>query len=157
MRLVIACDPRGGIGLNNSLPWKSLHGDLSRFKKLTHEGVVIMGKNTWDSLPVKPLPGRVNFVVTRADSIEGATAIKDLSLLELYPLAWLIGGASLVDSNWQYIDEVHLTRTHSQYDCDTFIDLVYLENNYTRVHIEHYADHDYEIWERLNAAVPRPT
>jgi dihydrofolate reductase len=159
VRLVIACDPTGGIGLDNNLPWDSIAGDLRRFKKLTQDQVVIMGRNTWESLPTKPLPNRLNFVVTskNLDLPENAVAVKDLTPFEHYPTAWLIGGASLVNSSWQYIDEVHLTRTHSQYDCDTFLDLVYLENNYTRVHIEHYADHDYEIWERLNEAVPRPT
>jgi dihydrofolate reductase len=148
MKLIIACDPNGGIGLNNQLPWDRLDGDLTRFKHLTKEGVVIMGRNTWESLPKKPLPNRLNFVVTSASVLEGAITIKSLAPLENYSSAWIIGGAKLINSSWQFIDQVHLSRTHVQYHCDTFIDLLYLDTNYNRVHIEHFNDHTYEIWEK---------
>jgi dihydrofolate reductase len=148
MKLILASDPRGGIGIDNKLPWKSLVGDLTRFKQLTLDGAVIMGKNTWFSLPKKPLPGRLNFVVTRSqlDLPPGAIAVKDLTPFINYPGAWLIGGAQLVNSSWQYITEVHLTRTYIQYDCDCWVDLVKLETDYTRTHITYYKDHTYEIW-----------
>ena len=64
MKLIVACDPNGGIGYNNRLPWTNLQGDLPRFKNLTQGQVVVMGRNTWDSLPKKPLLGRLNFIVT---------------------------------------------------------------------------------------------
>jgi dihydrofolate reductase len=55
MKLSIAADPNGGIGYKNRLPWIKLQGDLPRFKYLTDNQTVIMGRNTWDSLPIKPL------------------------------------------------------------------------------------------------------
>jgi len=159
MKLIIACDPSGGIGKDNQLPWPILEGDLPRFKKLTQDQVVVMGKNTWLSLPKKPLPNRLNFVVSRQELElpNGAISIKDLTTFEHYKNAWLIGGANLVNSSWDYIDEIHLTLTHSHYDCDTFIDLLNLEHNYTRVHIEHYKDHSYEIWKKKNGTVSQFT
>ncbi len=53
MKLIIACDPNGGIGYENRLPWSNIQGDLPRFKRLTEGQTVIMGRNTWDSLPKK--------------------------------------------------------------------------------------------------------
>lgn len=151
MKLVLACDPQGGIGKDNSLPWDTLEGDLPRFKKLTQDQIVVMGRNTWLSLPKKPLIGRLNFVVTSQNISlpPGAVAVKDLTPFSHYKNAWLIGGASLVNSSWDYIDEIHLSRTHNHYDCDCFIDLVYLEQYFKRVHKTNFSDHDYEIWERL--------
>ena len=155
MKLILACDPQGGIGKDNSLPWPLLEGDLPRFKKLTQDQVIVMGRNTWLSLPKKPLPNRLNFVVT-SQQIElpsGAIAVKDLTPFEHYKNAWLIGGAKLVNSSWDYIDEIHLSRTYIHYDCDTFIDLLYLDNNYTRVYSAKHTDHTYEIWERKNGTI----
>jgi len=159
VKLIIACTPAGGIGLDNKLPWSKIEGDLPRFKKLTTDQVIVMGRNTWLSLPKKPLPSRLNFVVTsqQLELPPGAVAIKDLSHFKHFKNAWLIGGASLVNSSWDYIDEIHLSRTHIQYDCDCFVDLVYLENNYTRVHIEHHKDHSYEVWKRKNGTVSQFT
>jgi len=74
--LVVAATQRGGIGLNNSIPWK-LSTDMKFFKKVTSTttdasklNAVIMGRKTWDSIPQKfrPLPGRLNIVLTRSST-----------------------------------------------------------------------------------------
>lgn len=148
MKLILACDPQGGIGKDNSLPWPILEGDLPRFKKLTTDQVIVMGRNTWLSLPRKPLPNRLNFVVTsqQLELLPGAIAVKDLSHFKHFKNAWLIGGASLVNSSWDYIDEIYLSRTLIQYDCDTFIDLNFLQSRYRLIEKTSFIDHDYEIW-----------
>lgn len=64
----------GVIGRGNDLPWR-LSTDLKRFKALTMGKPVIMGRKTWDSLPIKPLPGRTNIVLTRDASLEAAQAV----------------------------------------------------------------------------------
>jgi len=96
VKLIIACTPAGGIGLDNKLPWSKIEGDLPRFKKLTQDQTVVMGRNTWESLPRKPLSGRLNFVVTSKNLSlpTGAIAVKDLIPFEHYPTTWLMGGAS---------------------------------------------------------------
>ena len=58
----------GCIGKGNDLPWHYT-ADLKLFKKRTLNGTVIMGRNTWDSLPRKPLPNRDNVILTRHPSI----------------------------------------------------------------------------------------
>lgn len=150
MKLIVACDPKGGIGYNNKLPWSNIQGDLPRFKHLTANQVVVMGRNTWDSLPKKPLLGRLNFVVTSKNLLlpNGAIQVPNLNHFTEYKDAWLIGGAKLIKSSWHMIDEVHLTQTLSEYTCDTFIDLLYLRMKFIKVSTEYCADHTYEIWKR---------
>jgi dihydrofolate reductase len=106
-----------------------------------------MGRNTWDSLPKKPLPNRINIVVTsRPFEHEGVTCVSDI--MDHTDWYWLIGGAKLIEQSWSYINEVHLTRVYDHYTCDTFIDLLYLEANFTRTWSEVFPDHRYEIWKR---------
>jgi dihydrofolate reductase len=149
---MLACDPDGGIGYQNRLPWTKIQGDLPRFKALTHLQNVVMGRNTWESLPKKPLPNRQNFVVTNnPDSITSATPLTLEQLFDMDAIKndiWLIGGASLVNSCWERISEIHLTKTLTKYTCDTFINLLYIENNFTRQNVEVSSDHHYQIWKK---------
>ncbi len=147
MKLIVACDPTGGIGYKNRLPWNNLKGDLGRFRTLTSNQTVIMGRKTWDSLPKKPLPHRLNVVVSRK-SIElpvGVIHVDNVERLANFPVAWLIGGAGLINQCWDWIYEIHLSRTLSKYTCDTWIDLIKL-NDYDLLSSELHEDHTYEIW-----------
>ncbi|MBI1263160.1 MAG: dihydrofolate reductase [Alphaproteobacteria bacterium] len=76
--LVVAVARNGVIGRDGDLPWR-VASDLKRFKQVTLGKPVVMGRKTWDSLPRKPLPGRVNIVVSRtlADA-PGALVLGDL-------------------------------------------------------------------------------
>lgn len=148
MKLIVASDPRGGIGYKNSLPWKSLSSDLARFKRLTTGKAVAMGKNTWDSLPRKPLPNRQNIIITSKHiPTTGITTVSNINDLLKVKDLWIIGGAKLIESCWDHIIEIHLSRTLAEYTCDTFIDLVKL-NNYTLTSHELFIDHTYEIWKK---------
>jgi len=147
MKLILACDPNGGIGYQNKLPWTNIQGDLPRFKRLTEGHPVVMGRNTWDSLPKKPLPNRINIVVTSRPFVEHGVA--SINRLLNYPdLYWLIGGAKLIEQAWPYINEIHLTKVYDHYACDTFIDLLYIEHNYVQTYSEMFPDHTYEIWKK---------
>ena len=54
------------IGRGNKLPWH-IPQDLKHFKRLTSKknSAVVMGRNTWESLPIKPLPNRRNYILTK--------------------------------------------------------------------------------------------
>jgi len=149
MKLIVACDPKGGIGYNNKLPWTNIQGDLPRFKELTTGKVILMGRNTWESLPKKPLPNRINVVVTKQDimGVTTLTSLPDRDTMDLSDV-WLIGGAQLINSSWHLLDEIHLTRTLAEYTCDVSINLVKLEREFVCSHTEKHDDHTYEIWKR---------
>ena len=64
--IIVACDLEDGIGKDNKLPW-NFPEDLKRFSQLTRgkgNNAVVMGKNTWESLPKKPLPKRDNLILS---------------------------------------------------------------------------------------------
>jgi thymidylate synthase len=71
VELVAAVSKNGVIGVGGTLPW-NIPEDLHRFRELTYGHCVIMGHNTWMSLPdsVRPLPGRINIVLSREASME---------------------------------------------------------------------------------------
>ncbi|GAA6164923.1 dihydrofolate reductase [Pelagimonas sp. KU-00592-HH] len=82
--LIVARDRNGAIGKDNDIPWR-VREDLAFFQRETSGGAVIMGRNTWDSLPFKPLKNRLNIVVSRqegiaehrVESIEAAIALAE--------------------------------------------------------------------------------
>ena len=65
IHLIWAQDENGGIGKNGQLPWH-ISEDLKNFKKITSNSTIIMGRKTWDSLPIKPLPNRENIVLSKS-------------------------------------------------------------------------------------------
>jgi dihydrofolate reductase len=145
MKLIVACDPKGGIGYNNKLPWNKIEGDLPRFKELTQGQNIVMGRNTWESLPKKPLPNRTNYVLSSKAVGQAVT----VSAIDLIPDdSWIIGGAKVIETCWSLIDEIHLSRTFTEYTCDTFINLVKLEEDFVCWFKENLSDHSYEIWKR---------
>jgi len=157
MKAILACDPRGGIGKDNNLPWERLEGDLKRFKELTTGQTVVMGRNTWNSLPVKPLPNRTNYVFTsHAEDLKGIPNTRQIiNPAWISDNDWLIGGASLFRSLYNDISEIHLSVTYSVYDCDRFIDL---DRIYTDFNVEsrtEHADHAYEVLKRKYETVFR--
>ncbi len=100
--LVVAYAQNRVIGDDGKLPWR-FSGDLKSFKQLTQGKAVIMGRKTWDSLPLKPLPGRFNVVMTRAtpfaaegaivaNSVEQALAKVNAARIDE---AMVIGGAEI--------------------------------------------------------------
>ena len=123
IRAILACDEEWGIGKNGDMPWPHNRADLQWFKKMTYGQAIVMGRNTWNSLPVKPLPGRQNIVVSTTE-VEGATytfgegfkkRIVDLNFE--FPV-WIIGGGQLIEHCLDIIDELWLSRIEGEYDCD---------------------------------------
>ncbi len=102
LHLIYARARNGVIGKDNQMPWH-LPEDLAHFKRITLGQPVIMGRKTWDSLPPKfrPLPGRLNIVVTRQASWQAGGALRAGSIEEAMrlcgdaPDAWIMGGAEI--------------------------------------------------------------
>ena len=78
--LIAACAPNRCIGIGNAMPWH-LPEDFAFFKAYTMGKPVVMGRKTWESLPKKPLPGRLNIVVSRQAGYqaEGAELVDNLN------------------------------------------------------------------------------
>ena len=128
IRAILACDENWGIGKNGVLPWPHNPADLKWFKENTVNCTVVMGRKTWESLPMKPLPKRENIVVS-STKVEGADTTVSMSQLTRFTLPklksasdiWIIGGAQLIKHLLPYIDSIHLSRIEGVYECDTFL------------------------------------
>jgi dihydrofolate reductase len=139
MNLIVAHCRNRGIGFKNTLPWK-LTLDMYRFKNLTigdGNNAVVMGRNTWKSLPLKfrPLPKRTNIVLTTKsddtlNNIDPSVPkfFPSLSTAEYYCSAaqidniWIIGGEILYKEALQYenLKKIYVTHIDQDYECDTF-------------------------------------
>ncbi len=121
--LIVATDPNGVIGKDNTIPWH-LPEDLKLFKKRTVGGSVIMGSKTWKSLPKKPLPDRKNYVLTRSltwfnDSrvvwcSSLTDAIKDANTENIF----IIGGEQIYKEalKQNVVDRIILSKLKKEYD-----------------------------------------
>ncbi|MBP9147297.1 MAG: dihydrofolate reductase [Rhodoferax sp.] len=127
LKLIFARARNGVIGHHNTLPWH-LPEDLAHFKRHTLGSPVIMGRKTWDSLPPKyrPLPGRLNIVVTRqigwqAEGAMVAHSIKAAcTLCPADSTAWVIGGAEVYAQALALAVEAVVTELEADFEGDAF-------------------------------------
>lgn len=94
--LIVGRDKNGAIGKGNTIPWHAPE-DLKAFQRETQGGALIMGRNTWDSLPVKPLKGRLNIVVSSNPGaaeivVPSVEAAIEMAYAEGYRRIYGIGG-----------------------------------------------------------------
>ena len=121
---------RGGvIGRGDGLPWR-LSTDLKHFKALTLGKPVIMGRKTWDSLPRKPLPGRMNLVLSKDGSFDPAGALVFESFAEAVAVAreqadedgveevCVIGGLALFALALPKARRIYLTEVEAEVEGD---------------------------------------
>ena len=131
--MILAVDKNNGIGFGNKIPWHS-SADFKHFKEETAGKVIIMGYNTWKSLPKKPLPGRLNIVLLSRDYNNREEVDSNPSVLFLpeetiwqiisnNPDCVVIGGARLYRTALPFIDTVILSRINGDYECDTHFDI----------------------------------
>jgi dihydrofolate reductase len=124
--LVVAIADNGVIGKDGGIPWH-ISEDMKRFKALTLGHTIVMGRKTWDSLPRKPLPGRVNVVVTRqADwHAEGAIAASSLgkATAGTSGTVMVIGGAEIYERALPLASRIELTEVHKDFSGDARFEL----------------------------------
>ncbi|MBW0172613.1 MAG: dihydrofolate reductase [Hydrogenophaga sp.] len=127
LHLIFARAANGVIGKNNTLPWH-LPEDLAHFKQTTMGQPVIMGRKTWDSLPprFRPLPGRVNIVVTRDAQWQAQGALRADSLHAAIAHcpegsdAWVIGGAQIYAAALPLAETAVVTEIAQDFEGDAF-------------------------------------
>lgn len=123
--IIVAIAGDNGIGKDNKLLWH-IPADLKRFKLITVGHTVIMGKNTFLSLPGGALPNRRNIVITdnRSENFPDCQMVYsvDEALEHSDPDRenFVIGGASVYRQFLPLADTLYLTRVHKVFDADTF-------------------------------------
>lgn len=127
MTIIAAIDENNAIGKDNQLLWH-LSKDLKRFKSLTQNHTIIMGRKTFESLG-RPLPNRINVVISSNPEYEVPENVILLSSLsEAMETAhindvnpYIIGGGTIYEQALDYVDILELTLVHTQVkDADTY-------------------------------------
>ena len=145
--MIFATSENGMIGKDNKLLWH-LPNDLKRFKKLTSNKIIIMGRKTFDSLPNGPLPGRLNIVMCNDDEdflkepiiIDKSNTglVKLSSIQEVFNFIYIyeqkpsmpkittdeffvIGGGIIYELFLPFIKTLHLTVVHTDIEGDTMM------------------------------------
>jgi dihydrofolate reductase len=120
--LIAAVARNGVIGLRGRLPWR-LPDDLKRFRALTSDHAIVMGRKTWDSIG-RPFPERQNIVVTRRPDFAAPGGVVAHSLPEAIGLAtmpsplFIIGGEAIYRDALPLADLLFLTEIHRDFDGD---------------------------------------
>jgi dihydrofolate reductase len=156
--MIAAVAENNALGKNNELVWH-LPNDFKRFKSLTTNHHIIMGRKTFESFP-KPLPNRTHIVITRqtdykregcivADSIE-----KAIALCPENEDSYIIGGGEIYELGMPHADIIEITKVHHTFDADAFFPVIN-KNEWLLVESEenfkdekHLYDYTYETYIR---------
>jgi dihydrofolate reductase len=122
--LIAAVSSNGVIGINGTLPWY-IPKDLHWFRMHTTNGICIMGRKTWDSLPTKPLKDRLNIIISREKhesdhkDVLWASSLREalnLAYSREMPNAYIIGGAEIFNQALllRCVHHVYLTTVHTK-------------------------------------------
>lgn len=124
---IAAVADNGVIGNCGKLPW-NIPQDLKRFKKVTTGSIVLMGRKTFESLGSKPLPNRLNLVVSSScgNASKNLLFVNDL-LLAIHQFSsrddrdlYIIGGGRIYQDSINVVDRLDLTRVSGEFEGDTY-------------------------------------
>ena len=158
LALVVARARNGVIGREGGLPWR-LRSDLQRFKAVTLGKPCIMGRRTWESLPLKPLPGRLNLVLSKDESFLARGALVCTTLDEAVEIAreqamddgvdevCVIGGTALFAMALPRAKRLYLTEVQAEPEGDAvfpaFDEAAWIEVSSEAVPAGEKDDHDF--------------
>lgn len=156
--MIAAVAENNALGKNNELVWH-LPNDFKRFKSLTTNHHIIMGRKTFESFP-KPLPNRIHIVITRQSDYnpEGCIVVdsieKAIALCPENEDSYIIGGGEIYNLGLPFTDIIEITKVHHTFDADTFFPKI-KENEWQLVETEenfkdekHLYDYTYETYIR---------
>lgn len=156
---VFAVDEKGGLGRNGTIPWPYNKEDMRWFKHATTDSVVVMGKRSWNSPDmIKPLPNRVNCVITNnfldrndIEQFKGNVCEGILQLHEKYKdlNLFVIGGADILVQAKPILECIYVTKIPGDFMCDTHIDLTDLLSEFKLTNTQELKTCTIELYERI--------
>jgi dihydrofolate reductase len=155
--IIVAVARNWAIGMNNKLLWH-IPEDFRWFRKHTTGHPVVMGKRTWESLPGKPLPGRINIVITDdpgdcfpgticVDSIESA-----INQMDSERENFIIGGGMVYRQFLPLAQKVYLTVIERDFDADVWFPELNpgeWKETYREEHLDHEPGYTFLILNRI--------
>ena len=159
MEIVVAMTSNHVIGQNGDMPWH-LPADLVHFKELTSGHAIIMGRRTWESIG-KPLPNRLNIVVTRqedyvAEDVTVVHSLEDGIVAAGTQRIFLVGGGEMYKEALPIASKMHITRIDGLIDGDTKFPEIDESIWQCKSRVNRSADEKnpydlvFETWERAN-------
>ena len=168
--IILAVDSKNGLGKENTLAWR-LSGDMKYFKKTTvltekpdDINVVIMGRKTWESIPEKfrPLPGRINCVLTRDKNFEDEwcvsfnsldSCLKDIENMKNIWKVFIIWGAKIYNQVLKdsRLEKIYLTQVKWDFGCDVFFDGVpenFQQESCSEAINEWWIEFQFDVWKQ---------
>jgi dihydrofolate reductase len=160
--LIVVADEHNGIGKNNQLLCH-LPADLKYFKQTTTGHHIVMGRKTYDSVG-KPLPNRVNIVITRNSllSLPGCVVVADLQQAISYAAEngetelFITGGGTIYAQAMGIANRIYLTRIHHNFEADTFFPVIEptmwkeLSSEFNEQDEKNTYDYTFQVLERLS-------
>ena len=154
--IIVAIAENYAIGKNNNLLWH-ISDDLKRFKKITFGNPVVMGKKTYFSLPLRPLPNRKNIVITDipGEIIDNCTMAYSIdhavTQMDADKPNFIIGGGSIYTQFLPMANKLYLTRIHQSFDADVFfpkIDFNEWEKVFEEPHLDEQLSYTFQEFTR---------
>jgi dihydrofolate reductase len=157
--MIAAVAENFALGKDNELVWH-LPDDFKRFKQLTTNHYIIMGRKTFESFP-KPLPNRTHVIITRQQDYkaEGCLVVANLDeALAMIPKdenAFVIGGGEIYALALPFTDVIELTKVHARFEADTFFPEIdskqwkLVSEEYHPKDEKHLFDFTYETYRRV--------
>jgi dihydrofolate reductase len=154
---IVAVDNNWGIGFNGDL-LEHIPEDLKYFKELTTGHVVVMGTNTWNSLPIKPLPKRGNIIISSADRLimcKNTVRLHMEDVLDYFDYTeddiFIIGGGSIYNQLLPFCDRVYVTKIYKDHvNVDTYFPNLDKSEEWAPAacgNLRTYNDLSYQFWQ----------
>ncbi|MDR2731050.1 MAG: dihydrofolate reductase [Treponema sp.] len=135
--IIVAMAENNVIGNNNKLPW-SIKEDIKHFRELTNGCPCIMGRKTWESLPKKPLPGRLNIIIstTMTDIRNSNTVILPslpaaIEYCRNYEKIFICGGEAIYRQSINLATKIELTLIHRM--CEGDASFPEIDSNWNKI------------------------
>lgn len=162
LSLIVAASTNNAIGKNGQLLW-NLPNDLKYFKNTTWGMPVLMGRKTFEAVN-KPLPGRINIVITRQENWFADNVIIVKNLAEALEKAretnckeiFIIGGGEIYRESMGMANKIYITRVHAILEGDTFFPVIDEAKWTLKNHLDfepddkHAFGYSFQVWEKIN-------
>lgn len=162
--IIVAISENNVIGKDNTLIWY-LPADMKFFKEKTSGHCVITGRKNYESIPEKfrPLPNRINIIITRQEEYYAPGAIVVRSIEEAIEKAkqtgdqeiFIIGGAEIFMQSMHLADKLYLTKIHHSFEGDVFFPMLnpgewkQVEHQKGLLDEKNKYEHDFFVYEKI--------
>lgn len=154
--MIAAIAKNNCIGKNGKLPW-NIPEDMKRFREITNNKPVIMGRKTWESIPerFRPLPNRTNIIVTRQNQYQVSNDVmvtnsltEALQKTQTAAEVMIIGGSELYKEGIEQANKLYITHINQTVDGDVFFPTIDL-TIWKETSRDQHADFTFSTYERI--------